>query len=465
MKIKTLLISLLFLLKTTVSIGQVETVGEFEYAATELKTVQFVASDASKYFLMLHDDQITILPFPQWNENESGPVGFVSGATPRITAKFTNCPSEVWIKGSTSLELEQGTVEELFFPPMLLTSSGGEVTYGAQNAMIGDFPGMPYVFTAETVRYIEQFEIQWKMCATNSTDENDWVDIGSSSNPVYVTYKKPISANTFYAPYHTVIHLGCKNANGMSASSPSEELALVNEMYQPFLSTTFNVRRVSDNEKLYYYKPPNIDDGACITMDLLLASSDGNGRCGAFAELFYTIIKDQGIPGAQKVGINHAAPITLSSASVVAMETDAIAQFQTPSSDVLFTVGTNVYHFMVKAWSGYSEGAFLPLSNSAMDYDEAKSSPGGMGVSGQGGVTDPRSIFINHLYVKYGGNIFDPSYGKIQVDDLSLYEDNNLEVVSGAIVYRNTINGPKWYFWVEKINTVGLAELVESVVP
>ena len=297
----------------------------------------------------------------------------------------------------------------------------------------------------------------FERAVVNSTDENDWVDIGSSSNPVYVTYKQPVSST----PYHTVIHLGCKSANGMLASSTSEELALVNMMYQPFLYMTFNVRRISDNQKLFYYAPPNIDDGACITMDLLLASPDGNGRCGAFAELFFTIIKDQGIPGAQQVGIAHAGSLILSSASEAAMEADAIVQFQTPSSDVLFATGTNLYHFMVKNWSGYSEGAFLPLLNSAMDYDEAKSSPGGTGVSGQGGVTDPRSIFINHSYVKYGGNIYDPSYGKIQVEDISIYEDNNLEVVSGAIVYRNTGNGPKWYFWVERINTVGLAELTE----
>lgn len=442
MKAKTLALFLFFISLNLVSAQQPlrMTGSEFVYNAQSLKTVNFDATSPFDTYLIKLDDG-NLVPIPQWDasaSNNSGPVCYVSGATPELTAVFTNCTTDLWIKGVSSLNLEV-----LSFPPLQLSpSTDGTVTYGPQTATIGS-PAMIFSFPSETIRYIEEFSIVWKMCNVNSNNESDWQVIATSINPVYVTYKKPDST----IPFETVLHLGCSNANGLSG--PAAEATIVNALFTPFLSTNFEVRRKGDNQVMTYYA--SIDpDNSCSDLATMLKSPDADGRCGAMAELFNTMIKDQGIGGSNGVAItamgtvppNSPPVVPLTNASKAQMSVDAINQFGV--DDIELDLLSDFYHFMVKNWSGYAEGTFLPLPGG--DYEEAKSSVGDPGIPGQGNITDPRSIFINHIFITYGGKIYDPSYGLIQNNaDLANYEDNSLNVVSGTIVYR-LVNNVKQYY-------------------
>ena len=433
--------------------GQV-TGSEFEYAAQALQSVNFDATSPFDTYFISKDDG-NLWQVPQWDvsqTNNPAPVGYAGGATPEITAVFSNCPAKIWIKGAVAV----GT-ETLSFPPLELTSSGGTVTYGPQVAMTGA-PAMPFTFPSQMVQYIEKFEIVWKMCNTNSSNENDWTEIATSSNPVYVTYDNPDSS----FPFHTVLHLGCSNANGLSGPPSMAGPAIVDAMFAPFLASTFDIRRTSDDKKLTYYADPD-GGSSCPDLASLLKSIDGDARCGGMAELFNTMVKDQGITGSNGVAITHQgttvggqAVVSLTPASITDMNADAVAQFGV--NDIQLEPESHFYHFMVKNWSGYSEGNFLELDGTT--YDEAKSSIGDMGIPGQGDVTDPRSIFVNHIYITYDNKIYDPSYGIIQSNtSLATYEDNSLEVVSGTIVYRIANNMKKYYFWVETNNTTTIQDL------
>lgn len=427
---------------------QVMTGEEFEYAAQKLKSVEYNAVDALD-LIFVTDDSGTLTDFPQWSETNAAdmePVVYISGATPTIKAIISNCTSPIWIKGIGTLN-GTGGATALTLPPMMLTPVGGSVTYGPEKLKDGT---TDFVLTAEKVAYYEKFDIEWKFCSTNSSTESDWVTIETSSNPVYATYKKP---DAFF-PFHTVIHLGCKNADGISGPETTAAQAIVDAMWVPFASSTFDVHRVSDDALLTYYADSNpTPAGTCVNLAGMLGNSTGDGRCGAMGELFYRMIKDQGLTDGIGNAILPAGSVSgsttdMSTASIAAAHAAAMSNWTTNNTIV---IEDESYYFLVKEWSGFSANGFIPLVGTT--FNEAQSSPGDAGIPGQGNVTDPRSIFPNHVYIHFKGKIYDPSYGVILPStSLAGYEDASLNVVSGTIVKRMVAGVPEYYFWVETIN-------------
>ncbi len=458
MKIKLGLL-LLFLWVTCNSLTaqqkkQVMASEEFAYNAQKLKSIDFFDS-GNNTFLLRKDDETVLVP-PQWDPsipNNPRPVGYVSGTTPQIYAVFENCTKPLWIKGNGILGAGTPNPIALTFPATELIPSGGEVNYGPVSPLLN---GANFAFPALTVAYYERFDIEWKACITNSPTEADWITIETSSNPIYVTYKKPERE----IPFLTVIHLGCTNANGISGPEATAGPAIVDAMFTPFAKENFDVRRTSDNVKLTYYAASNTSEAStCIDMKGMLVNntpgSPGDGRCGAFGELFYRMIKDQGLSGVvgnvifpQGLGGPPDYITSMSLASQAAAHAAAEAHWENNNT---IEIEEKNYFFLVKEWSGVTVNNFIPLTG--LTLNRAQSSMGDLGVPGQGNVADPRSIFRNHLYIQYGGKSYDPSYG-ITIDNTSLasYEDLNINAVSGTIVKRIENNAPKYYYWVEKVN-------------
>ncbi|MEO1514316.1 MAG: hypothetical protein AAFV95_04865 [Bacteroidota bacterium] len=434
-----LLYSLIIIGFSVISLHAQETIDvDFVRASQELEEVSFEEEDSS-YDIIIASDQTDFYFPPQWKKDTRKPVAYVSGRRPKITAKFKNCEATFWVKG-----MRDGI---LYLPPLEVILNGSTAIYGPAIAN--------QAFEPSKVQYFQNFDIEWKICNTNSSNEEDWELIETSYNNLYVTHDIPASEQGLFGPtsvYHTSLHLGCVNANGLSGESE-----IVSNMYTPFLE--FDVRRTSDNLLLTYYSN-RATVTRCNTLQLLLESVDGDGRCGAFAMLFDDMIKVQGISGSRCRGMTVAGPVgingfvALSSAALDKIRVNAETFFGI--NDVM--IDYELYHFLVKEWDNTTEGTFIPLSGDS--YESAKSDPGALGVRGQGNVDDPRSIFLNHAIVTYDNELFDPSYGKkYNHQDLALYEDEAITVVSGTIIHR-VINGEmNYFFWVDKENTINLKEL------
>ena len=446
---------------------------EFEYAFQELLTMQFT-DDGSGAVYPLKNDNGTVTSLTQWNKDASPqaePICYKSGSVPQVTAVFTNCISNIWIKGIVKANDDI----TLYLEPRELTPSGatGEVTYGPEPMKTSLPITQTFAFVPNTIRYFEDFQIEWKMSYSNSPNENDWQTITTTSNQMYALYGTPEDSK----PYHTVVHLGCKNADGMGGPEATAGISIVDAMFEPFENPIFNVRRISDNAKITYYKD-NVTPNTCTNIVSLLANpanqSDPNnpyvdGKCGAMGELFYRVIRDQGLTLGRgnkimpKGMLIPGLPATqMATESIIKIGEDAVAKWGPNHGVMILTLptGNRLNFFLVKEWPDVTESDFIMLDGS--NWGEAQSDLGGPGIKGQGGVDDPRSIFPDHVYIHYNGKTYDPSYGTtLNNVDLNSYEEDSLAAVRGTLVRRIENGAFAYYFWVEKIGDTNMEDTIE----
>ncbi len=286
--------------------------------------------------------------------------------------------------------------------------------------------------------------------------------------------------------------MACENAAGLIASSQIDERNMIDAIYDnAFLSTTGSfpgIKRKNDGHVLTYYV--NAPPGASCTSNVSGLLSDGDGRCGAWAQFFIQIIKIQGITGSHLValypkggGLPYYITSLTSNEKKKAM--DAVkAKYPGKSGSIYMeynhflvkndmnfndiTWDAFIYmeynHFLVKNWGGVSNGDLieLPLAYNKPDdndgYETAKSDFGKTGISGQGNVPEPRSIFLNHAVVFYGNKTYDPSYGK-KYDELGIgkLEQASCDAVKGCIIrVAHSQNDKKFYFYVLSKNTASI---------
>ncbi len=121
---------------------------------------------------------------------------------------------------------------------------------------------------------------------------------GTSENQVSVTLGDPATSPL----YHTLVHLGCKNAKGEIDALPStlpsgeEKRGAIAAIWEEFRD--LRVTRISTDMPMQYWGPyssQNLEsppDDFFTTAGLL---KNGDGRCYAWANLFVDILKAQGI--------------------------------------------------------------------------------------------------------------------------------------------------------------------------
>jgi len=289
------------------------------------------------------------------------------------------------------------------------------------------------------IDFFNPMEIKWELSPDGGAT---WLNVGKSDDRVYVMLANPV-ANSLY---ETIVDIGCRNADGKSNANDG-----VTAIWGDFQGPIPGVRRkVMDGDNnvdgvnMRYWLPAN---STPQTLAGMLASPVGNGSCVAWSELLHETVRAQGIPGSQIYEVqastivnpdadgflvknwnfgHHVRTGPLGGCETAANPDDfqAIPEGPAPpdascvtpgpngtlgtapggndvEADGLFAGTAHPYLLFTGQWGG----------DPAQPYgDQAGDVANQPGVAGQHNA-EPPEFFYNHYVVRYGIEIYDPSYG------------------------------------------------------
>lgn len=241
--------------------------------------------------------------------------------------------------------------------------------------------------------------------------------------PVYVTLKTPVDAAD---AYHTLVHIGSTKAKGETTPN-----GVVDKIWSEFADR--DVRRVKlqngkvvSDIQMTYWKTPST---TCQDFQAILSKSDGDGSCIAWSQLLARAISDQGVSGAGIYEITADTTVNPGAngfmvkhwrfGSHITTGKDGINNSPALGDDVLYTPvetsgaiavlpGANgILDSLAKGDDTVADGVF---AGTPYPYVVGADAINQSGIPGQGN-PEPPEIFLNHFVVKYGGSIYDPSYG------------------------------------------------------
>ena len=203
---------------------------------------------------------------------------------------------------------------------------------------------------------------------------------GASNNVLYVVLGDPAGTPAYW----TLLDVSCRAAAG--ATSAAQVIA---RSFLPFTSRTLT--RLRDRQGLTYWNP---DTTTCTNTRELLASTDGSGQCGSWAELLIDMYKAHGIAGQEKVLIVRTLPDWQAS-----------------------RIG-----FLVKNWDFVGAGS-RPAPFTHEMFSECRNLPG---IPGQRN-PEPPPGFFNHFIVRASGSFYDPSYGAGGIASAPVWETGAID--------------------------------------
>jgi hypothetical protein len=149
------------------------------------------------------------------------------------------------------------------------------------------------------VKAYDSFTITWQLNSNSHPQQPGqpsdvgWVGIGTTNNPIYLTYADPVGFPTPKGVnlYWTLVHLGSKKAAGMNA-----ETDVIDKVWEDFTDRWVGRR---DGTQLTYYKRAADEENRYLRQ--LLA--EGSGQCGTWAALFLRVLRAQGIRKGQIIEV------------------------------------------------------------------------------------------------------------------------------------------------------------------
>ena len=179
------------------------------------------------------DNNTKFYDAPHWTENQAAPfipVCYVSGSTPKVNCLFQitgTCTNAIYVKGQAS--------NGMLFPQQQLTINTAGALYPVIDASAAFAFGQADIF--------ENFTVDWYM--TNNPSGGSWVNVGTSTNVMYVTKATPLSilstredinqlggtrlGDTNCPTFHTTLHIGCQYGKGLTT-----DLSLIDGVYDYF---------------------------------------------------------------------------------------------------------------------------------------------------------------------------------------------------------------------------------------
>lgn len=362
------------------------------------------------------------------------------------------CPESVLIRGVKS---GTQTIEYECKKMVNETDSNGHYVYTGLSKQI---------FEAGVVKYIPNYDIDWQWSHIDGPsgycDNAEWITFGTSSNTLYITHDIPISSADVY---QTTIHFGCSEANNLSVNSEIEAA-----IWAPFSNDTDNPKRFSakrfDGETITYYNE-KCSRTTCGNLRELLAAPLPDSQCGGLVELQNAILTTQGIPEYSKIEWELKGNFTND------FEMDFEKEFGNKEDYMIirFNQGTNF--FAVQNWDfSTASNHFYELTSVNLPVS-APNGPqctlqwinGSDGVEGQGKVANPLSMHKNHVNLKSGNKIYDPSYGiETTMNELN-FENSNFATAGGIIlaVVEKSTNASKFYYWIGTENSAGMDFIID----
>ena len=284
----------------------------------------------------------------------------------------------------------------------------------------------------DAIDYLNPMTLSWEVEVNN---KGHWCEAGDTANRTYVTLDVPDTTMR----QETLFDLGCRNADGQTVEKPA-----VTAIWSDFLPHTDGIPRLfrvlppgatGPPSPMTYYADSADPYSTCNGVVDLLAT--GDGRCGAFQELMYEVLRVQGIASIQK---RVDAP-TGAAGGVAAAKADYLSTYGV-DPDAIYTEGIRDV-FFVKNWT-LSVTARWTITDLT-------------GVAGQGNA-DPIGIFGDHALIEYDGEIYDPSYGTGPFAGILEWEDASIDGF-GVQFIKPSLLSVDFKFWTRKLDTKGTQEV------
>jgi hypothetical protein len=216
----------------------------------------------------------------------------------------------------------------------------------------------------------KKFTIDWFM---TEHDNTTWRKIGTTTHLLYQTLRAPTAR-----AYWTLLDISCEAGDGKTT-----ENAFVDASFVPFTKHVGDNKgfpRKGDGLKLSYYKTgyKTAADDTTWTPGGMLGSSEATGRCGGWAEVLIHMWNIHGVTSNKRWFVR----------SVSDKVYDMDQRFLVKRID--FSTKPNLKNSL-----------YTHRGHQSLKQD---------GVAGQG-KNNPQFDFGDHVVVKHGGRLFDPSYG------------------------------------------------------
>ena len=289
--------------------------------------------------------------------------------------------------------------------------------------------------SAAEVGYEDDYELAWEVGfgeAGTADDDLAW-NRSSSDHELYLTY------NAEVASYETVFHISCTKANGKRT-----EATIANAIWAEIAGK--NVERKGDSEQFKYWNPRN---STPQTLPGMLRDSNANGACGVWSEFFITLLDVQFSSGAQISEITPAATTAdgflvknWRFSSHIQPGPNGVMDSTVRSDDVL--VSNVIYPSFNGILDSSPSGDDIVVdgvyNGSAYPYDVRYDAVDQLGVRGQGN-PDPPGGFENHYIVRYGGNLYDPSYGTGPFSNALEHENASMDGICSGVAAKKKGSG------------------------
>ncbi len=295
------------------------------------------------------------------------PACFVRGQPVRITEarlEVTEAPTETeTVRVQANLNL-----------PGVAARLEGTVTVNPGDAAVVLGAAVATQPLPDEVLCVDGWSVQWQAI---DSDDSTWRDAGQSSQPLYALLGAPTQRL-----YYTLLDISCRAAHGSST-----ENAFVDASFQPFVAargTGNGFARKGDGVQMSYYNQGTATSTGdeVQTTDGMLGSAEATGRCGGWATLLMHMWAMHGVAASQRWFIrSHAVDLH--------------------NPDLRFLVKNCTFApagtLAVPPYTHHGD----PLSG------EVTKQPG---LPGHGQDT-PQFDFGDHVVVRHGGILYDPSYG------------------------------------------------------
>lgn len=260
------------------------------------------------------------------------------------------------------------------------------------------------------VNCYDKLTIQWSMKTYQGADGPPG-GAGSTDHLLYVTLGEPDAGAK---AYWTLLDISCRAASGKT-----DEPGFVPAAFIPFTTHRGDDNgfpRMGDGIKLSYYLQgvnTSGDQGEPFPVYStrgILGRADGTGRCGGWARLLVDMFRIHGVVSAKRFWmIRSKDPKNVDGNKRFLVKN---CQFTGPGSLAAWSTG---FHF-----AGFATEKGLYTHRGAVDCIKLS------GAAGQG-KTNPQFDFADHVVVKHGGKLYDPSYGIEPCTDQFEYEGRALD--------------------------------------
>ncbi|MBP5622632.1 MAG: hypothetical protein J6X44_11530 [Thermoguttaceae bacterium] len=231
--------------------------------------------------------------------------------------------------------------------------------------------------------------LEWEFRTTSEETRGSDGDMGSSVNPLYVTYKAPTNVGRFC--FHSLVHLGCLAASSAEGDDARVFQALWNMIASKSITKVkLSDGAVVDDELLYYY-------GKEVSPDVNVSLSDVRKSLSATYDHRLTkYVVDQEPSLARQVELDSGNPYGSG------LTVDTLLRYKDGTCGTWQDFAVNL--------CGIQGLKCVRVDVVVNDetYNAFKIDPK---LVGQGKTTPRENSWDGHALFQYGENVYDPSYG------------------------------------------------------